>query len=217
MLKRMILFGSILLALGAAAPSEAAVDFYVRIKAQMQGEIKGSVVQKGREGLIRGIAFQHEIVSPRDVASGQATGKRQHKPIRIVCEMDRAYPLLFNAVAINEGLPQVELIFWKPQRLGSAGGTGQEIQYMKITLTNASISRVAASLQNTRDLNLARLPETYEVDFTYQKIEIENIEGQTKGSDSLVESLKERRTQSARKIARNPRPSQRSTSGNAIR
>jgi len=216
MFKMMILFGSVLLALGAASPSEAALDFYVRIKAQKQGEIKGSVVQKGREGMIRGIAFQHEIVSPRDVATGQATGKRQHKPLRIVCEMDRAYPLLVTAVAGNEPLPQVELSFWKPQ-IRASTGVGQEIKYMTIVLTNVVISRVAATVQNTRDPNLARFPETYEVDFTYQRIDIENIEGGSKGSDSLSGSTAERRIPSARRIARAPRPSERASGKNATR
>jgi len=36
----------------------------------------------------------HEIVSPRDAASGQATGKRSHSPITITKEIDKSSPLL---------------------------------------------------------------------------------------------------------------------------
>ena len=31
----------------------------------------------------------HEIVSPRDVASGQATGKRSHKPVGWIGETEK--------------------------------------------------------------------------------------------------------------------------------
>ncbi|MFY9151766.1 MAG: type VI secretion system tube protein Hcp [Prolixibacteraceae bacterium] len=40
------------------------------------------------------INFDQEIVSPRDVASGMATGKRMHKPFVITKELDKSSPLL---------------------------------------------------------------------------------------------------------------------------
>jgi len=42
-------------------------------------------------------AVSHEIVSPRDPASGLPTGKRQHKPISITMEWGATTPLLLNA------------------------------------------------------------------------------------------------------------------------
>ncbi|HZF48038.1 MAG TPA: type VI secretion system tube protein Hcp, partial [Polyangiaceae bacterium] len=57
-----------------------ALNAYLKLKGQTQGEIKGSVTQKGREGKIMVIAVSHEIMSPRDPASGLPTGKRMHKP-----------------------------------------------------------------------------------------------------------------------------------------
>ncbi|HRI69004.1 MAG TPA: type VI secretion system tube protein Hcp, partial [Polyangium sp.] len=42
-----------------------ALNAYLRLKGQKQGEIKGSVTQKGREGSIMVIAVSHEIISPR--------------------------------------------------------------------------------------------------------------------------------------------------------
>ncbi len=36
----------------------------------------------------------HEVKSPRDAASGQATGKRMHKPLVVTKELDKSTPLL---------------------------------------------------------------------------------------------------------------------------
>ena len=47
-----------------------ALNAYLKLKGQKQGPIAGSVTQKGREGKIMVIATSHEIVSPRDAASG---------------------------------------------------------------------------------------------------------------------------------------------------
>jgi type VI secretion system secreted protein Hcp len=58
-----------------------ALNAYLSVVGQKQGDIKGSVTQKGREGKIMVIAFTHEIVCPRDPASGIPTGKRIHKPL----------------------------------------------------------------------------------------------------------------------------------------
>ncbi len=40
------------------------------------------------------VVFTNDVVSPRDAASGLPTGKRQHKPIRIVKEIDKSSPLI---------------------------------------------------------------------------------------------------------------------------
>src|SRR4051794_22487380 len=51
--------------------------------------------------------LSHEIVSPRDPASGLPTGKRMHKPFVITKEMDKSSPLLLNALNQNENLTSV--------------------------------------------------------------------------------------------------------------
>lgn len=52
-----------------------ALNAYLKLKGQQQGDIKGLVTRKGREGTIEVIEANHEIVSPRDAASGLPTGK----------------------------------------------------------------------------------------------------------------------------------------------
>src|SRR4051794_3294922 len=108
-----------------------ALNAYLKLKGQKQGEIKGSVTQKGREGKIMVIAVSHEIVSPRDAASGLPTGKRMHKPFVITKELDKSSPLLYSVLCTNENVSEWELQFWTPQ-LRATSGTGAEVQHYTV-------------------------------------------------------------------------------------
>lgn len=142
-----------------------ALNAYLTLTAEKQGLIRGSVTQKGREGKILVFAFLHEIVCPRDPASGRPTGKRMHKPIVVTKELDRSTPLLYSILCNNEDIPHWELQFWTPSP------TGVEKQHFTIRLTNANICAIHAKMGNTKSPKLSRYPEHEEVSFTYQKIE----------------------------------------------
>jgi type VI secretion system secreted protein Hcp len=146
-----------------------ALNAYLRLKGQKQGEIKGSVTQKGREGSIMVIAASHEIVSPRDPASGLPTGKRMHKPFVITKELDKSSPLLYNVLVNNENVPEWKLEFWTPQ-LSAAGGVGAEKQHYTVELMNANIANISFRMLNNKNPELTRYAEFEEVAFTYQKI-----------------------------------------------
>ena len=141
-----------------------ALNAYLRLKGQKQGDMKGSVTQKGREGKIAVIAVSHEIVSPRDAASGLPTGKRMHKPFVITKELDQSSPLLYNALVNNENITDFELQFWRPAM------TGAEEQYYTVRLTNANIATIDFRMLNTKNPDLVRYAEYEEIAFTYQKI-----------------------------------------------
>lgn len=47
-------------------------------------------------------AVNHAAQAPRDIASGQASGKRMHKPLVIMKEMDAASPKLFEACSTGK-------------------------------------------------------------------------------------------------------------------
>jgi type VI secretion system secreted protein Hcp len=148
-----------------------ALNAYLTLKGQKQGAITGSVIQKGREGSILVHAFSHDILSPRDPASGLPTGKRQHKALYILKEIDKSTPLLRNALVNNENLVEWELKFWAPTP------TGVERQIYTITLTNANIASVSESMLDNEDPAKASLPLREEISFTYQKIQWTWTEG----------------------------------------
>jgi type VI secretion system secreted protein Hcp len=154
-----------------ASPSEAALLFYMKVKGQRQGDIKGNVVQKGREDTILCTAFSHNIVSPRDAATGRPVGKRLHKPMVITTEWGRHVPLLMSALTTNEVLTEVELWFFSPS------STGIETRFMTIKLINASIAELSSKVLNVRSPELARMPETCELSLTYERIEVTYTNG----------------------------------------
>lgn len=117
-----IVIGSILL--GALAPlaAFAASDMYIKIS-DIKGESKVVHCPAGTcavSGLAAGsyqvqvcdekgvpvsssVALSHSVTSPRDSASGLATGKRMHKPMTITKELDKASPKLYGLIIADQG------------------------------------------------------------------------------------------------------------------
>jgi type VI secretion system secreted protein Hcp len=172
----------------AAVPSQAALNFYISIKGQKQGQIKGDVTQKGRENTIMGISYSHDILSPRDPASGLPSGRRQHKPITVRMEWGSQTPLLFSAMVNNENLAEVKMEFYRPQ-LTAATGVGQEVQFMTITLTNANIASIHYGMENNKNPELMKYAEYEDISFTYQKITITYTKGGITGQDDWRASV----------------------------
>lgn len=141
-----------------------ALNAYMRLTGEAQGEIKGSVTKAGREDSVMVVACSHEIDSPRDPASGLPMGKRQHKPLVITKEIDRSTPLLMNALVNNENISELTLEFWKPSR------SGKEEQYFTIELVNAHIANIRQEMLDNRVPENMRLAVTEHVSFVYQKI-----------------------------------------------
>lgn len=148
-----------------------ALNAFLKLKGQKQGIIKGSVTQKGRENQIMVIAVSHSITSPRDPASGLATGKRMHKPFVITKELDKSSPLLYNALITNENITEFTLNFFSANATGKAGGVGAETNHYSVKLTNAKIVDIQFTMLNNKNPDLTRFAEYEEVAFTYQKIE----------------------------------------------
>jgi type VI secretion system secreted protein Hcp len=147
-----------------------ALNAYLTLKGQKQGDIHGSVTQKGREGKIMVIAADHELAAPRDPISGLATGQRVHKPFVITKELDAASPLLYSAMVTNENLSQWELQFWSPQ-VTAGSGVGSEVQRYTVRLTDASICDIRFRMLNNKNPELVRYAEYEEITFTYRRID----------------------------------------------
>ncbi len=142
-----------------------ALNAYLRLEGQKSGVIKGSVTQKGREDSIMVIAFNHEVLSPRDTNTGLPTGQRQHKVLTLTKEIDKATPLLMNTLITNENLKKWTLRFWRP-----SSSTGIEKQFFTIQLINANISDIRMEMLNNMYPENVAHKEREHVSFTYQKI-----------------------------------------------
>ena len=163
-----------------------AYEFYITIEGSKQGVFKGSLDTReskpapaARKHRIGGIKFLSETSSPRDAATGQASGKRIHKPIMITKEWDAASPQLFQALVDNETLNSVLFEFVK------TNPNGTEEVYHTVTLTNAAVSDIKSYLDLTDTSgDPYDAHELEDVSFVFQKIEIENLEGKTAAVDT---------------------------------
>ncbi len=162
-----------------------ALNAYLKITASKQGIIKGSCIQKGKEGLIEIIAFDHEIISPRDAATGQATGRRQHKPLVITKELDKSTTALSKALIQNEALTSFELKFYAPNKMGTAGGQGTQVNHFTIRLKNASVVGIRTIMPNNKNPELSKYAEYEECSFVYEEIEWVWTDGGLTTNDSL--------------------------------
>lgn len=139
------------------------VRAYLKLTGATQGVIKGSVTRSRHVDKIEVYGWSHEVVSPRDAASGLPTGKRQHKPLVIAKPLDRSTPLLRAALVNHETFTDWRLEAWKPSR------SGKEFMFYSIELINASVAGFASEMLDDR-VEKHRHPAREHVSFTYQKI-----------------------------------------------
>jgi type VI secretion system secreted protein Hcp len=141
-----------------------AYEAYLALKGTKQGQIKGSVTKKGKEGSILVHSFTHEVVAAMDPLSGKPTGKRQHKPVVLTKDIDQSSPALWIALTTNEVISDFTLLLWSV-------GADQETQYYTIKLTNARIASIVEALPDTDDQAPGEFSPRETLSFIYQTIE----------------------------------------------
>jgi type VI secretion system secreted protein Hcp len=154
-----------------------ALNAYLKLKGETQGDINGSVTQAGRENKIEVYAFRHGVKSPRDAASGLPTGKRQHEPFSVLKPTDKASPLLYKALVDNENVTEWKLNCWKPS------SSGKELNYYDVILTNANVCAMETEMRNNKDPNQMKYEICDTARFTYQKIEWVYVDGGISAED----------------------------------
>lgn len=155
-----------------------AYEFYVSIEGKLQGKFKGDSKRKGFEDKITGLGFAYDVKSPRDTASGQATGKRMHGPVIITKEWGAATPQLFQALVENEVLRTVLVEFVRADE-----SEGDEHVYHTIKLSNASVAEIRQYTGNLSSGMDKEFRELEDISFTFGRIEIENVDGKTIADD----------------------------------
>jgi type VI secretion system secreted protein Hcp len=155
---------SICALLAFAGGARAADTMFMTATGQKQGVIKGGVTLKGLEGWMRVLELDHSVVSPRDSVTGLPTGQRQHKPLNVRILLDKAGPMLINALVTNENLPSVEIAFYR-EMLRS--GVMVSTKVGSIKLLNANVA--SETIVNPDAANPAA-GSMLDLAFTYQKI-----------------------------------------------
>ena len=123
---RLFVLATVVAVLLPAVPAYAAFDTFITIIGSRQGKFKGDAMSD-----------QIKVVSvTRDtpMAAAMPTGRRMHSTITITKEIDKASPMIFQALSTNEVLSEVVINF--------NGASGGPKTAQKIVLTDATILSV---------------------------------------------------------------------------
>jgi type VI secretion system secreted protein Hcp len=155
-------------------------EFYVSIEFTKQGKNKGESLRKDHKDKITGLSFEYELQVPTDAATGNPSGKRQHKPIVITKEWGASSPQLFQACCHNETLKKVKFEFIK------ADSAGKEHVYYQIELENAHVSSYKPYTGREEGAKHVEATDTFEleeIEFTFEKISLVNNDAKTTAMD----------------------------------
>jgi type VI secretion system secreted protein Hcp len=113
-MRRLIALVAAFLCLSVGATVNAEWDIWLALRID-GNDVEGSssVTSMGRGDQIRLKRFDYQVETPRDEATGALTGKRQHKPIKLVKQVDKTSPLLFKALCNNEPVDRAEFRFFR--------------------------------------------------------------------------------------------------------
>ncbi len=138
---------------------------YLKLKGAKQGDIKGSSTEQTleRTDSIECTSFSLPIVSPRDRATGLASGRRYYEPIRFTKNFDMATPCIASAITTNELIEKAEFKFFDVV-------SGSEALIYTIEALNGAISAHRQFVSDTLDPVSASRPPQEEVSLVFKSI-----------------------------------------------
>ncbi|MCY1395073.1 Major exported protein [compost metagenome] len=158
---------------------------YLTIEGETQGLItQGATTfdsitnewQAGHEDEIMVQAVRHSVITPRDPQSGNPTGTRIHQPFSFTCTLNKAVPLMYNALVTGELLTKVELRWYRTQ-------TSEQVHFFTTRLEEALLVDVNCDMPHCKDAAFRDFTQLVEVKMTYRKIIWEHVVAGTSGSD----------------------------------
>lgn len=132
--------------------------------------------QTGHEDEIMVEAFDHAIITPRDPQSGNPTGTRIHQPFKFTCTLNKAVPLLYNAMVKGELLTTVELKWYRTQ-------ASEQVHFFTTALEEALIVEIVCKKPHVKAPDTQDFTQLVEVSMSYRMITWEHVVAGTSGSD----------------------------------
>lgn len=137
---------------------------YMEIKDSGGSLIESGGKVQGRENWIEVIEFDHQVSLPTDSLQGKIAGARQHSPLSIVKEFDKASVKLYEALSKGEKLKEV-IIHW--YRIDD---TGQEVEYFRHTITDVKLISIEPVMYNVYDPRFESYRHLEKLAFRYEII-----------------------------------------------
>jgi type VI secretion system secreted protein Hcp len=154
------------------------IDAVAALNAYFKADtITGDSTRANLESFTEINGYNHEVSAPFDPQTGLATGKRQHRPFKIVKEISRSSVDFHNAWVQGQTLKSAEL------RLYRQSQTGQEVNYYTYRFVGIRIVSIRDWMANNNDSNVLSLPYMQEISFTYDTIEWTFVQGGVTATD----------------------------------
>ncbi|MGL4754944.1 MAG: Hcp family type VI secretion system effector [Aeromonadaceae bacterium] len=159
---------------------------YIAIQGKSQGNITagaftadsvGNIYVQGHEDEMLVQAFEHAVTVPTDPQSGQPAGQRAHRPFRFTVALNKAVPLLYNALASGEMLPKVVLRWFR------TSVEGRQEHFFTTALTDATIVDIQCLMPHCQDQAKAEFTQLVQVSLSYRRIDWEHLVAGTSGAD----------------------------------
>lgn len=159
---------------------------YIKIIGKTQGNITagaftsasvGNVFVEGHEDEILVQEIKHEVAVPTDPQSGQPSGLRIHRPFIFTSSLNKATPLMYQALANGELLPTVEVNWYR------TSVEGKQEHFFTTTLEDAIIVNINTVLPHALDKENENYTQLIEVALAYRKITWLHDVANTLGSD----------------------------------
>lgn len=159
---------------------------YVSITGKTQGNITagaftadsvGNIFVQGHEDEMLVQQVKHQVHVPTDPQSGQPSGQRAHKPMILTVALNKAVPLLYNALASGEMLPKVVLKWYR------TSVEGKQEHYFTTTLEDATIVNMDLLMPHAQDPSQKEFTQLLDVYLAYRKVTWEHTVAGTSGSD----------------------------------
>ena len=159
---------------------------YIAIEGKTQGNITagaftaesvGNIYVQGHEDEMLVQQFEHIVTVPTDPQSGQPSGQRAHRPFKFTVAMNKAVPLLYNALASGEMLPTVELKWYR------TSVEGKQEHFFTTALEDATIVNIDCKMPHCQDPSKSDYTQLIEVSLSYRKISWDHTVAGTSGAD----------------------------------
>lgn len=159
---------------------------YIKIEGQTQGNITagaftsdsvGNVFVEGHEDEILVQEIKHLISVPTDPQSGQPSGQRVHKPFTFTSSLNKATPLMYQALASGEMLPTVEINWYR------TSVEGKQEHFFTTKLEDATIVEISTVLPHAQRSENADFTQLIKVSMAYRKIAWSHVTAGTEGAD----------------------------------
>jgi type VI secretion system secreted protein Hcp len=179
---RVLRRGLLLFACCIAMPASGD-DIYFAVEGSQQGKIAGELSKGTPEGMMRALGFSYRVDSPRDPATGLASGKNRHEPVQVTREPGRGSPQLLHAMVTMEPLKVVRFDFYAPRIINGARVMSL---YQTVKLTNATLIGFEHTAAPATDLSSGALRSLEKLEFVYQKIELIDVERNVSAQDTWI-------------------------------